>query len=104
MLQSVLPKALTDLVKPELAAPIVAFLCSNHEGVPSGKVFEAGAGFYAEWQWRRAEGLFLDITKPITVDDIANNWGTITDMSRASDPVTDDVKIAKQIQKPYELF
>jgi len=81
---------------------MVALLCSDHPHVPTGRIFEAGAGYYAEWQWRRSEGLFLDIGKPITVDDLITNWGTITDMSQCTDPIEDDARLPKQSKLVFE--
>lgn len=104
MTQTVMPEGLVKLLKPELAAPMVGFLCSDHESVPSGSILEAGAGYYAEWQWRRAEGVFLDITKPISSNDIAKNWGTITDMKQATDPIEDDAKVPKQSRRAMEIY
>lgn len=103
MTATVMLDELVKLCKPELAAPLVAFLCSDLGDVPNGGVFEAGAGYYAEWQWRRSEGVILDIDKPITVDDIVGNWEAITDMTNATDPIEDDRHVPKQIRQVIEL-
>lgn len=104
MLATITQPELLKLIKPELAAPMVAFLCSDHDAVPTGRIFEAGCGYYAEWQWRRADGCFLDITKPVTTADIAKNWDVITDMSNSTDPIADDEKVPKQSRQAVELF
>merc|ERR1712151_859943 len=102
MTATVMPAEAVKLLKPDLAAPMVALLCSDHPHVPTGRILEAGCGFYAEWQWRRSDGVFLDIDKPITVDDIAANWGAITDMSSCTDPIEDDVQMPKQSRQVFE--
>lgn len=104
MTATVMPKEAVKLSNPEFAAPMVAFLCSSGPDAPTGRIFEAGSGFYAEWQWRRADGVFLDISKPITVDDIANNWKAITDMSNCTDPIEEDKKLPKQSWKVWEAM
>merc|ERR1712039_580091 len=93
---------LLDFFQPDFAAPIVALLCSDHPIVPTGSIFESGGGFVAEWQWRRSEGVFFDIEKKLTVDDIVSSWAGITDMSTCTDPIEDDKVLAKQAQKAYE--
>lgn len=86
MTATVMPKELVEASKPEYVAPIIGFLCSDDADVPSGAVLEAGSGFFAELQWRRADGVFLDINKGITADDIKKNWSKITDMSNLNVP------------------
>uniref|UniRef100_A0A7S4RXU2 Peroxisomal multifunctional enzyme type 2 n=1 Tax=Alexandrium monilatum TaxID=311494 RepID=A0A7S4RXU2_9DINO len=104
MTATVMPDDLVKLAKPELAAPMVAFLCSDYPSVPTGRIFEAGPGFYAEWQWRRSDGVSFDITQPLTVDDVAAKWETITDMSNCTDPIKDDEQMPKHLAKVIEVL
>merc|ERR1711862_557428 len=99
MTATIMPKQIIDAAKPEFVAPLVGYLCSDVADLPTGRIFEGGAGFYAELQWRRSDGLELDISKPISVSDIANNWGKITDMSGCTDPIEDDKQIPKQFRQ-----
>lgn len=99
MTATVMPKQLVDAAKPEFVAPMVGFLCSDSPDVPTGRIFEAGCGFYAELQWRRSDGLFLDISKPIQVEDIQRSWVQITDMSKCADPIEEDKKLPKQFRQ-----
>ena len=47
MTETVMPKEITEILKPELVAPLVAVLC--HESCPeSGALYEVGAGFIAK--------------------------------------------------------
>merc|ERR1712160_153661 len=57
---------------------------------PTGRLFEGGAGFFAEIQWRRAPGVFLDIKNGYGVAEIEKNWPKITDMTNCvyPDPTT----------------
>lgn len=86
MTATVMPKEIVDASKPEFVAPLIGFLCSEADEVPSGKVFEGGSGFFAELQWTRSDGVFLDISKGYGVQDIQQNWSKITDMSNPSPP------------------
>lgn len=86
MTATVMPKDIVDASKPEFVAPLIGFLCSDAEEVPTGSVLEGGSGFFAELQWRRSEGVFLDINSGYGAEDIQKNWGKITDMSNASAP------------------
>lgn len=86
MTATVMPKEIVDASKPEFVAPLIGFLCSEADEVPSGKVFEGGSGFFAELQWTRSDGVFLDISKGYGVQDIQQNWSKITDMSNAAPP------------------
>eukprot|EP00928_Gymnodinium_smaydae_P048832 TRINITY_DN32701_c0_g1_i1.p1 TRINITY_DN32701_c0_g1~~TRINITY_DN32701_c0_g1_i1.p1 ORF type:complete len:316 (+),score=79.28 TRINITY_DN32701_c0_g1_i1:57-950(+) len=86
MTATVMPKAIVEASKPEYVAPLVGFLCSDAPEVPTGRVFEAGSGFFAELQWRRGDGVFLDLSKGFGAEDILKNWGKITDMSNPSVP------------------
>merc|ERR1712151_1001632 len=79
MTATVMPKELVDAANPEYVAPLIGFLCSEDPDVPNGRVFESGSGFFAELQWRRTDGVFLDLDKGIKVDDVKANWSKITD-------------------------
>ena len=79
-------------------APMITYLCT--EDVPTGRVFEAGIGFFAELQWRRSEGIMLDMDKPYSYKDIASRFDEISDMSKATNPVEEDAGgIPKQMQQ-----
>jgi len=92
---TVMPKEVIDVWKPEYVAPLIGVLCSEAAEVPTGRVFEGGSGFFAEWQWRRAEGVFMDCAKGFTADDLLKSWGKVTDMSNCGppDPTTQLPKI-----------
>jgi len=81
MTATVMPKEIVEASKPEYVAPMVGFLCSEAPEVPTGAVLESGCGFFAELQWRRSPGIFLDLSKGFGAEDIQKNWGKITDMS-----------------------
>ena len=50
MTETVMPKYVTDALKPEFVAPFVAYLC--HESLTdSGALYEVGAGYIAKQRW-----------------------------------------------------
>jgi len=83
MTATVLPANLVNAWKSEYVSPIVAYLC--HETCPAtGRLFEAGGGFFAEIRWQRTKGVMLDIEKGYTIEDIEKSWAAITDFSKDS--------------------
>jgi len=86
MTLTVMPKEIVDAADPKHVAPLIGFLCSDAPEVPSGGVYEGGIGFFAELQWRRSEGVMLDVQKGYTAEDIQKNWSKITDMSNNDVP------------------
>jgi len=94
MTATVMAKEVVEASKPEYVAPLIGFLCSDAPEVPTGGVFESGCGF-AELQWRRSDGVFLDLKGGYGVSDVQKNWGKITDMSSNSAP--DNVKQFQQV-------
>lgn len=101
MTATVMPKEMVDASKPEFVAPLIGFLCSDAPEVPTGRVLEGGNGFFAELQWRRSDGVFLDLKKGFNVTDIQKNWGKITDMTKMNVP--DSMKQFQQIFTPSKL-
>jgi NAD(P)-dependent dehydrogenase (short-subunit alcohol dehydrogenase family) len=60
MTETVMPKELTEALKPDFVAPFVAVLA--HESCPeSGSLFEVGAGYVAKQRWNRSDGLLLPV-------------------------------------------
>ena len=64
-------------MSPDLVAPMVAFLA--HEACPvSGEIYAAGGGRFARVFIAQAQG-YVHSAPPPTIEDIAQNWGTIND-------------------------
>src|SRR5207244_2934680 len=65
--ETVLPKEITDALKPELVSPLVAFLC--HEScTETGGLFEVGGGFLAKLRWQRTAGQTFRMGRSVTVE------------------------------------
>lgn len=79
MTQDIMPKEALEALRPELVTPAVLYLCS--EDAPDGTIVEAGAGYYSKVHVVEGEGVYLKGN--VSVDDIAENWSKISDMSEA---------------------
>ena len=49
-------------------------------------MFEASGGSFKKVRWERSEGLRLDRSKPMTIDDIAAGWAQLVDFTNAEHP------------------
>ncbi|VDM77819.1 unnamed protein product [Strongylus vulgaris] len=77
--QTVLPETLIEALKPEFVTPLAVYLCHDSFS-ESGKVFEAGAGWYGTLKYYRSAG---KVIPHATVEDLRDNWNKITDMKDA---------------------
>jgi 3-hydroxyacyl-CoA dehydrogenase/3a,7a,12a-trihydroxy-5b-cholest-24-enoyl-CoA hydratase len=83
--ETVLPKNMTDALKPEYVSGLVAYLC--HESTEeTGGLFEVGGGLFAKLRWERTEGKLFKLGRPITPEQIKNNWKQVTDFSKSTHP------------------
>lgn len=64
MTRTVWPESDVQAVKPEYVAPLVAALCSENPPA-SGKLYEAGSGWFAATRWQRARGVDFDLEKGV---------------------------------------
>lgn len=74
------PDALKAAIKVDFVAPLIGYL-AHLECSENGGLFEASAGVYKKVRWQRSAGLEVDVTQPITLDDIANGWQQIVNFS-----------------------
>lgn len=72
-------------IKTDFVAPLIGYL-AHPDCAENGGLFEASAGVYKKVRWQRSAGLEVDISKPITLDDIAKGWDQVTDFSRPEYP------------------
>lgn len=80
MTENLMPKEVLDLLKPEFVTPGVIYLAS--EDAPTGVTLAAGAGVFAVAQIVESAGIYLG-KDGIDADEVAANWGKISDMSGA---------------------
>ena len=91
--KDILPPELYDELKPELIAPVVAYLC--HESCSeNGTIIESAAGWAGKAQIYRSKGGLIRkrITDPASIEDVKNTWSEVTNMKDAI-PI-DSVQVA----------
>ncbi|CAD6188893.1 unnamed protein product [Caenorhabditis auriculariae] len=99
--QTVMPEDLVEALKPEYVTPLVMLL-THDSFTETGKVFEAGAGWYGTLQYYKSKG---KVVPNATVEDLQKNWSTITDMSGAKatanmrDATADIMEALEQVQQ-----
>jgi len=102
--QTIMPEELVEALKPEFVTPLMIFL--THESCKeTGKVFEAGAGWYGTVEQYRSKGKAI---QGATAEKIAENWREITDMTAArhlksSQEVTKELLSVLEGQKRSKL-
>jgi 3-hydroxyacyl-CoA dehydrogenase/3a,7a,12a-trihydroxy-5b-cholest-24-enoyl-CoA hydratase len=83
--ETVLPKDLTDALRPELVSPLVAYLC--HESCSeTGGLFEVGGGLVSKLRWERTVGHSFKLSRPLTPEAVAKEWPAITDFGKSTHP------------------
>ena len=85
--ETILPKEVTEALKPEFVTPLVVKLCSE-ENQETGSLFEVGAGWVSKLRWERSRGAFFDPDTELTAEAIDTAWETIGDFTDAQHPRT----------------
>ena len=80
--EDVMPPAALEGLKPEYVSPVVAYLCSE-ECEASGNIFTAGAGYVGRAAIFESKGAVLGTS--ITIEDVRDSIGKISDMSGAEE-------------------
>lgn len=83
--ETVLPKDLTDALKPEFVSPLVAWLC-HEDCEETGGLFEVGGGYFGKLRWQRAAGQMFRLGRALSPEDVQKTWPVITDFSTATYP------------------
>ncbi|HVJ90079.1 MAG TPA: SDR family NAD(P)-dependent oxidoreductase, partial [Labilithrix sp.] len=83
--ETVLPKNITDALRPEYVSPLVAWLC--HESCEeNGGLFEVGGGLFTKLRWERTEGRLFKLGREIKPEQVKKSWSVITDFGKATHP------------------
>jgi NAD(P)-dependent dehydrogenase (short-subunit alcohol dehydrogenase family) len=80
MTEDIMPKEVLEKLTPEFVAPVVAYLCTE-ENPDNGSVFVVGGGKVQHVALFGNEG--ANFEKPPSVQDVADQWSEITDLSAA---------------------
>lgn len=83
--ETILPKEITEALKPELVSPLAAYLC--HEGsTENGGLFEVGGGFFGKLRWERSEGKVFKLGRAISPEQVRDQWKVISGFEKATHP------------------
>jgi NAD(P)-dependent dehydrogenase (short-subunit alcohol dehydrogenase family) len=85
--ETVMPKEVVDLLKPEFVMPLVLKLCDENS-TETGGLFEVGAGWIGKIRWERTKGASFNISEGFTPEDVNDSWDEITDFTDAEHPAT----------------
>lgn len=80
MTQDILPPEVFEKLTPEFVAPVVAYLCTE-ESTDTGSIFIVGGGKVQRTALFENGGFTFQ--NPPSVDDVAAQWSTISDLSDA---------------------
>ena len=83
--ETVLPKEITDALKPEYVSPLVALLC-HESSKENGGLYEVGGGFVAKLRWERAAGQTFKLGRAITPEALKASWSKIAGFEKSEHP------------------
>ena len=73
--ETVLPKAVTEALKPEYVTPAVIFL-THESSTVTGRLFEVGGGWVSETRWEQTEGVFF--SDDFSAEQLQARWDRAT--------------------------
>ena len=78
--ETVLPKAVTEALKPEYVTPAVVLL-AHEDSATTGRLFEVGGGWICETRWEQTEGVFF--RDDFTAEDLLGRWDEATSFAKS---------------------
>jgi len=85
--ETVLPKEVLEVLKPELVAPLVLLL-SSETNSSTGQLFEVGGGCIARLRWQRSGALTYETGRGFTPEQLASDWAKLQSFAGADNPAT----------------
>lgn len=85
--ETVMPKELTDALKPEFIMPLVLKLCDENSE-ETGGLYEVGAGWIGRLRWERTRGASFSVSEGFTPEDVNDAWDEISDFTEADHPAS----------------
>lgn len=83
--ETVLPKDLTDALKPEYVSPLVTWLC-HEDCEETGGLFEVGGGYFGKLRWQRAQGQMFRQGRALSPEDVQRTWSVIAGFEEVTYP------------------
>ncbi len=78
--ETVLPKAVTEALKPQYVTPTIILLTHETSDV-TGRLFEVGGGWVSETRWEQTQGVFFQ--DAFSAEDLQARWGDATSFENA---------------------
>lgn len=85
--ETVMPKEMTDALRPEFVMPLVVKLCDENSK-DTGGLYEVGAGWIGKVRWQRTLGQSFSVNDGFTAEDVNDAWETIINFENADNPAT----------------
>ena len=80
--ETIMPPDVLNKLLPEFVSPLVAYLAS--EGLEeTAQVYAVGGGYFSRVAVMEGEGTYLDPSKGVTPEQLAERWKQINDLSKA---------------------
>jgi NAD(P)-dependent dehydrogenase (short-subunit alcohol dehydrogenase family) len=83
--ESILPKEVTEALKPEFVTPVVIKLCAANSE-ETGSLFEVGAGWISKLRWERSKGVCFSPGDDLSAEQVEAAWDQIGDFTNADHP------------------
>ncbi len=80
--ETIWPEEILKATSPDFVVPLVVKLCAQ-DNVENGSVIEVGAGWFSKIRYQRTQGVALGIDKPITAEQVAQQWDKVCDFTDA---------------------
>lgn len=83
--ESILPKEVTEALKPEFVTPLVIKLCAENSD-ETGSLFEVGAGWISKLRWERSKGVCFSPSEVLSAEQVEAAWDEIGSFANADHP------------------
>lgn len=80
--ETIWPEEVLKATSPDFVVPLIVKLCAE-DNKENGAVIEVGAGWFSKLRYQRTQGLALGTDKPISAEQVAEQWDKVCDFTNA---------------------